>query len=121
MIAVTELMVGEKIDVNPNKIVAGAEADKTNIFLQYVFKAATAGVDSTPAVRQVLGLPDEEEGGQDDGAAEEEARRQEEERQAEMERKKEEKRRRKQEEAQRRAQEEEEERQRQEEEERIRQ
>jgi len=63
MIAVTELMVGEKIDVNPNKIVAGAEADKTNVFLQYVFKAATAGVDSTPAVRQVLGLPDEEEGG----------------------------------------------------------
>ena len=81
MIAVTELMVGEKIDVNPNKIVAGAEADKTNVFLQYVFKAATAGVDSTPAVRQVLGLPDEEEGGQgDDGGAEEEARRQEEER-----------------------------------------
>ena len=33
MLAVTELMIGEKIDANPNKIVAGAEADKTNIFL----------------------------------------------------------------------------------------
>jgi TRAF3-interacting protein 1 len=72
MIAVTEMMVGEKIDVNPNKIVAGAEADKTNLFLQQLFRAATCGEDSTPAVRQVLGIPDggEEDGGDDQAAAE---------------------------------------------------
>ena len=100
MIAVTELMIGEKIDANPNKIVAGAEADKTNIFLQYVFKAATSGVDSTPAVRHVLGLP-EEDGQGDDGAAEEEARRQAE-AEADAQRKKEDKKRKKQEEDKRR-------------------
>jgi len=33
MITLTEMIVGEKIDVKPSKIVAGLEADKTNYFL----------------------------------------------------------------------------------------
>ena len=37
LIALCELMTGEKIDVKPAKIVAGLEADKTNGFLQIMF------------------------------------------------------------------------------------
>jgi Microtubule-binding protein MIP-T3 CH-like domain len=33
MIALVEFIIGEKIDVKPTKIVAGLEADKTNLFL----------------------------------------------------------------------------------------
>ena len=80
MIAVVELMIGEKLDIKPTKIVAGLEPDKTNMFLQELFRAATSEVDSTPAVKQVLGI--DEGGEEDDGgaaaeqaAAEEEARR----------------------------------------------
>ena len=70
MITITEMIVGEKIDVKPSKIVAGLEPDRTNYFLQQLFHAATSGVDSTPYVRKILGGED------DDGAAEEEAQRQ---------------------------------------------
>lgn len=76
MQAVVELMMGEKIDVKPTKIVAGLEPDNTNVFLQCLFRVATSGIDSTPAVRRVLGLPDEEDGEGGDPAAEEEAARQ---------------------------------------------
>ena len=65
MVAVVELMIGEKMDVKPTKIVAGLEPDKTNIFLQELFRAATSDVDSTPAVKQVLGIDDGEEGDED--------------------------------------------------------
>jgi len=106
MVAVTEVMLGEKIDVNPNKIVAGAEADKTNDFLRQIFKAATSGVDSTPAVRQILGIEGGEEEEGDDGDDEQARLEQEEqEREAEAQRKKDDKKRRKakeQEEVQRR-------------------
>ena len=75
MITLTEMMIGEKIDVKPSKIVAGLEPDRTNYFLQQLFRAATSGMDSTPYVRKIVGGDDGED---DDGAAEEEARMQEE-------------------------------------------
>jgi TRAF3-interacting protein 1 len=34
MITLTEMVIGEKIDVKPAKIVAGQEPEKTNLFLQ---------------------------------------------------------------------------------------
>ena len=91
LITLTELMIGEKIDIKPSMILAGQQADKTNVWLQQMFQAATAGIDTTPYVNQILGIGGDEEGdgGQDDGgqdqaqaelaaqqAAEEEERRQ---------------------------------------------
>ena len=61
LIQLTELIIGEQIDVKPTKIVAGHEPEKTNIFLQAMFRAATAGIDTAPHVAQVLG------GGQEEG------------------------------------------------------
>ena len=65
IIQLTELVVGEELDVKPGKIIAGQEPEKTNAFLQAMFKAATAGIDTTPHVQQITG------GGAmgDDGAA----------------------------------------------------
>lgn len=37
MITLTEMIVGEKIDVKPQKIVAGLEPEKTNYFLQKLY------------------------------------------------------------------------------------
>ena len=34
LIALTELVIGERIDVKPTKIVSGLEPEKTNFFLQ---------------------------------------------------------------------------------------
>lgn len=51
LISLTELVIGEEIDVKPTKVVAGQEPDKTNKFLQHMYQAATAGIDTTPHVR----------------------------------------------------------------------
>eukprot|EP00349_Pseudokeronopsis_sp_Brazil_P002631 CAMPEP_0202962608 /NCGR_PEP_ID=MMETSP1396-20130829/6716_1 /ASSEMBLY_ACC=CAM_ASM_000872 /TAXON_ID= /ORGANISM="Pseudokeronopsis sp., Strain Brazil" /LENGTH=163 /DNA_ID=CAMNT_0049683317 /DNA_START=232 /DNA_END=725 /DNA_ORIENTATION=+ len=59
MIALVELMSGEKLEVKPAKIVAGLEAEKTNLFLQVMFKVATSGADSSPYVAKILGLEDD--------------------------------------------------------------
>lgn len=58
LIALVEAVLQEKIDVKANKIVAGLEPEKTNVFLQGLFRAATSGVDSTPYVKQILGIDD---------------------------------------------------------------
>jgi len=66
LISLTELVIGEEIDVRPAKIVAGQEPEKTNFLLQAMFKAATAGIDTTPHVNQVLGI-DGDDNNSDDG------------------------------------------------------
>ena len=50
LIQLTELVIGEEMDVKPTKIIAGHEPDKTNLFLQAMFRAATAGIDTAPHV-----------------------------------------------------------------------
>lgn len=81
MIALVQAAAGEEIPVKSSKIVAGHEAEATNIFLQYLFKVATSGIDSAPIVAQILGGEgeegqiDEQEEEDDGAAAEEEAAR----------------------------------------------
>lgn len=80
LIALVQMAAGEEIPVKSTKIVAGQEAEQTNVFLQYLFKVATSGIDSAPIVAQILGEGEEEQEPQaqeeDDGADEEEAARQ---------------------------------------------
>jgi len=69
MVALVELMLEEKADVKPAKIVAGLEPEKTNEFLQALFRAATSGIDSAPYIRKLFGGEggeDEEEDGEDE-------------------------------------------------------
>ena len=76
LVQLTELVVGEEIDVKPTKIIAGHEPEKTNIFLQQMFKAATAGIDTTPHVQQIIGGGAAPEDGAASNAQQEEAMRQ---------------------------------------------
>jgi len=77
LIALVQLAAGEEIPVRSNKIVAGQEAEQTNVFLQYLFKVATSGIESGPLVAQIVGGDEEEEAPQEeDDVDEEEARRQ---------------------------------------------
>lgn len=74
VITLTEMIVGEKLDIKPSMVLAGQQADKTNAWLQAMYQAATAGVDTTPYIQQILGgggPADEEE--EDDGQAQAEA------------------------------------------------
>lgn len=73
LISLTEGVLGEEVNVKPNKIVAGHEPDKTNIFLQAMFQAATSGIDTAPIVRRILGLDDGEQAEADDGQDEAQA------------------------------------------------
>ena len=50
----TSLVSGKTLEVRALKIVAGLEAEKTNLFLQALASAASSGKDSSGAVRQVL-------------------------------------------------------------------
>ena len=68
LLQLTELVIGEQIDVKPTKIVAGHEPEKTNFFLQQMFREATAGIDTTPHVMQIWGVAPEGEGDEDDQA-----------------------------------------------------
>lgn len=46
-------MQGETIQAKASKIVAGVEPEKTNEFLQAVYRAAVSGEDSGPHVAKV--------------------------------------------------------------------
>ena len=57
-------------------VLAGQQPDKTNLWLQKMFTAATSGVDSTPYVQKILGIGGDDEGepkgdGDDDAAQDE--------------------------------------------------
>ena len=44
------MIVGEKLDIKPSMVLAGHEPEKTNFWLQQMFRAATADIDTTPYV-----------------------------------------------------------------------
>lgn len=57
------MVIGEKIDIKPSMVLAGQHSDKTNIWLVQMFRAATAGVDTTPYIAEIMGLGGEEDDG----------------------------------------------------------
>lgn len=75
LITLTEMIVGEKIDIKPSMVLAGQQPDRTNFWLQQMFRAATAGIDTTPYVNEILGLGGDGDDEEAAAQAEEEARR----------------------------------------------
>mmetsp|Transcript_31112 Transcript_31112/g.47531 ORF Transcript_31112/g.47531 Transcript_31112/m.47531 type:complete len:242 (+) Transcript_31112:309-1034(+) len=57
-------------------ILAGQQPDKTNAWLQLMFRAATSGIDTTPYVQEILGVGGEDDGADEQAAAEAEMARQ---------------------------------------------
>jgi len=64
LVALLELMLEEKIDVKPAKVVAGLEPERTNIMLQALFRAATSGIDSGPYIQKLMGGEEAEDNGE---------------------------------------------------------
>lgn len=71
LIMLTEMVIQEKIDIKPSMVLAGQQADKTNIWLQQMYRAAVSGVDTGALVAQILGQEGGEEGMQQDEDEEE--------------------------------------------------
>lgn len=69
VITLTEMIIQEKIDIKPSMVLAGQQADKTNLWLQNMFQAATANIDTTPFVQQILGGGGAEEDGNEEAEA----------------------------------------------------
>lgn len=55
IISLVEVMSGEKVAANPQKIVAGMEPEQTNELLQLIHRCATSGKSSDPYVKKILG------------------------------------------------------------------
>lgn len=51
VITLTEMIIGEKLDIKPSMVLAGQQPEKTNFWLQQMFRAATADIDTTPYVQ----------------------------------------------------------------------
>ena len=54
-ITLASMINGEEIDIKPSMVLAGQQPEKTNVYLQLQFRAATAGIDTTPYVERILG------------------------------------------------------------------
>jgi hypothetical protein len=61
IITLTSLILGEEIEVNPAHIVAGIEPEKTNRFLQGMYRAATSKKESRSCVEKILDVLAHEE------------------------------------------------------------
>ncbi len=65
-LAESMILSGETIDIDPKKILDGKDPEKTNIYLQMQYRAATSDVDSAPFVAKISGSHSESLGNQID-------------------------------------------------------
>jgi len=77
IIALSGAMLKEEIEAKPNKIVAGVEPEKTNLFLQAVYRAASCGEDSASYVKKINAKFAKEEAEMAGGAPQEDAKQEE--------------------------------------------